>query len=75
MLQHRKNLQEIKPNGYHICKGVKIGANVSVLPGVFIGENSIVGVGSVVTRDIPEYSIVHGSPARVRGIVEEEEII
>lgn len=42
-----------------------IGANVTILPGVRIGKCSIIGAGSVVNYDIPEYSIAVGSPAKV----------
>lgn len=42
-----------------------IGANAILLPGVTIGRCSVVGAGSVVTKDIPPYSVVVGSPARV----------
>lgn len=42
-----------------------IGEKTIILPGVHIGKNSIVGAGSVVTRDIPEYSIAVGNPAKV----------
>jgi acetyltransferase-like isoleucine patch superfamily enzyme len=45
--------------------GADIGMNASILPGVQIGAQSIVGAGAVVTRDVPEYSIVAGVPARV----------
>lgn len=44
---------------------VWIGANTSVLRGVTIGEGAIVGAGSVVTHDIPSYTIAVGNPARV----------
>jgi len=44
---------------------VWIGANVTILPGVSIGEGAIVGAGSVVTKDIPDFSIAAGNPARV----------
>lgn len=44
--------------------GCSIGANVTVLPGVEIGNNSIVGAGSVVTHDVPPNSRVFGNPAR-----------
>ncbi|TAL59837.1 MAG: N-acetyltransferase [Bacteroidetes bacterium] len=43
----------------------KIGANSTILPGVRIGRNSFVGAGSVVTKDVPENSVVVGNPARV----------
>lgn len=45
--------------------GADIGMNASILPGVHIGAHSIVGAGAVVTRDVPEYAIVAGVPARV----------
>ena len=48
-----------------ICKNARIGAYSLVLPGVTIGEGSIIGASSVVTEDIPPYSIAAGSPAKV----------
>jgi len=48
-----------------IGKGVWIGANSLILPGVTIGDDCVIGAGSVVTRDIPSGSIAVGSPARV----------
>jgi acetyltransferase-like isoleucine patch superfamily enzyme len=45
--------------------GADIGMNASILPGVRIGANSIVGAGAVVTHDVPDYAIVAGVPARV----------
>lgn len=44
---------------------VWIGGNTTILPGVYIGEGAVIGAGSVVTRDIPPYSIAVGNPARV----------
>ncbi|MBI5894876.1 MAG: N-acetyltransferase [Desulfobacterales bacterium] len=49
-----------------ICKGAKVGGGSVILPGVVIGENAIVGSGSVVTRDVPAGSTVVGNPARAR---------
>lgn len=48
-----------------VRKGAKIGANATLLPGVVIGENAIVGAGSVVVRDVPAGAVVVGNPARV----------
>ncbi|BBG66801.1 chloramphenicol acetyltransferase [Hydrogenimonas sp.] len=48
-----------------IEKNVWIGDSVMIVPGVTIGEGSIVAMGSVVTKDIPKYSIVGGNPATV----------
>ena len=49
----------------HIKKNAWLGANVTVLAGVTIGENSIVAANSVVTKDVPDNVIVAGSPAKV----------
>lgn len=49
-----------------IGNDVWIGGRVTILPGVTIGNHSIIGAGSVVTRDVPEWAIVAGNPARVK---------
>ncbi|EPH6501783.1 sugar O-acetyltransferase [Vibrio vulnificus] len=49
----------------HIKDNVWIGANSVVLPGVTIGENSVIGAGSVVTKDIPANVVAVGNPCRV----------
>ena len=49
----------------HIKKGAWIGACASILPGVTVGENAIVGAGAIVTKDVPDCAVVVGSPARV----------
>lgn len=49
----------------HIGKNVWLGAGVTVLPGVTIGDNSVIGAGSVVTRDIPANVVAVGVPCRV----------
>jgi acetyltransferase-like isoleucine patch superfamily enzyme len=48
-----------------IGSNVWIGANVTVLPGVTIGDNAVVAAASVLTKDVPDNAIVVGSPARV----------
>ena len=56
-----------------IGDNVWLGGNVIVCPGVTIGSNSVIGAGSVVTRDIPEWSLAAGNPCRViRKITEED---
>lgn len=50
-----------------ICSGASIGANATILPGITIGRNAMVGAGSVVTRSVPPNAIVVGNPARITG--------
>jgi acetyltransferase-like isoleucine patch superfamily enzyme len=51
--------------GPRIKRGAKIGANATILPGVIIGENALVGAGAVVVKDVPAGVVVVGNPARV----------
>lgn len=51
--------------GVTVKRLARIGANSTILPGVTIGENSLVGAGSVVTKDVPDNVVVAGSPARI----------
>lgn len=52
-----------------VCQGASIGANATILPGLTIGQNAMVGAGAVVTRSVPPNAIVAGNPARIRGYV------
>ena len=54
-----------------IKKGVQIGISSCVLPRVVIGEYSVIGAGSVVTKDIPAGVVAYGNPARVVGKIED----
>lgn len=70
-----KKRRGIKVEPIYIKKNAWLGANVTVLPGVTIGKNSIVAADSTVTKDVPDNVIVVGSPAKVvREIEEDEEI-
>ena len=51
--------------GPRIKRGAKIGANATILPGVVIGENALVGAGAVVVKDVPDGAVVAGNPARI----------
>jgi acetyltransferase-like isoleucine patch superfamily enzyme len=52
-----------------IKRGAQIGANVTLLPGVTIGENALIGSGSVISRDIPAGMCAYGNPGRPKGYV------
>lgn len=59
----RKHLGIAKP--VNIGNDVWIGGNVTILPGVTIGNNVIVAAGAVVTKDVPDNTLVGGVPARM----------
>jgi UDP-2-acetamido-3-amino-2,3-dideoxy-glucuronate N-acetyltransferase len=50
-----------------VRRGASLGANSTVVCGVTIGQYAFVGAGSVVARDVPDYALMYGNPARVRG--------
>ncbi len=50
-----------------VKQGATIGANATVVCGTTLGKFSFVGAGSVVTRDVPDYALVFGNPARIQG--------
>ncbi len=52
-----------------VKQGASIGANATIVCGHDIGKYAFVGAGAVVTRDVPDYAMVYGSPARIRGYV------
>jgi acetyltransferase-like isoleucine patch superfamily enzyme len=51
--------------GPHVMPGAMIGANSTLLPGITIGRNALIGAGSVVVRDVPAGKVVVGNPARI----------
>jgi tetrahydrodipicolinate N-succinyltransferase len=52
-----------------VKKGSSIGANSTIICGVKIGKYSMVGAGSVVTKDVPDFGLVFGNPSKLRGFV------
>lgn len=68
----RKKIRLIKEPP-HIKFGARIAVNVTVLPKVIIGREALIGAGSVVTKDIPDFAIAFGVPAKVRGEVPTDE--
>jgi acetyltransferase-like isoleucine patch superfamily enzyme len=71
---HRSSLIFTR-NAPRLLRAARIGGGSIVCPGVTIGENALIGAGSVVTRDIPDRSIAMGNPARVVGKVPADQII
>jgi acetyltransferase-like isoleucine patch superfamily enzyme len=61
----KKDWTHVQIRPVKICDRVWIGFNSIVLSGVTIGENAVVGCGSVVTKDVAPFSVVGGNPARV----------
>lgn len=58
-----------------IKKGASVGANSTIVAGHVIGEYSFIGAGSVITKDIPPYSVWFGNPAKQRGFVTKSGIL
>jgi acetyltransferase-like isoleucine patch superfamily enzyme len=56
--------------GTVICDSVWIGSNVTILDGVTIGKYSVVAANSVITKDVPAYSLVGGVPAKIIRVLE-----
>lgn len=61
---------DVIPAPVVIGKGAWIGSNATILPGVTIGDGAVVAAASVVTKDVPAGTVVVGSPARVRRMVD-----
>jgi len=72
MLHGRRHLKKFVPKAPRIKFGTAIAVNVTVLPGVVIGRECIIGAHSIVTKDIPDFSIAYGVPAKVVKTVDEK---
>ena len=59
------DLQILTCKPVRVCRDAWIGANAVILPGVRVGEHAIVGAGAVVTKDVPDYAVAVGNPAKV----------
>jgi maltose O-acetyltransferase len=69
-----RRVAEIEAEPVTICNGVWVGARVTVLPGVTIGEGAVVAAGAVVTKDVAPNTVVGGVPARVLRCITDEEV-
>jgi len=72
MLHGRRHVEKFVPKGPHIKFGSGIAVNVTLLPGVVIGRECIIGAASLVTRDVPDFSVAYGVPARAAKSVEDK---
>lgn len=54
----------------HLKQNCSIGANATLLPGITVGRHAMIGAGSVVTKDVPDYAVVVGNPAKVIRYIE-----
>ncbi|MEZ6964121.1 MULTISPECIES: acyltransferase [Aeromonas] len=64
---------KVYPDEYmrtYIKEGASLGANATILPGITIGKNSMVGAGAVVTKDVPDNVLVIGNPAKIVKILD-----
>ena len=68
-----ENRGDLHPKPVHIGKAVWIGSNSTILPGVTIGDGAIVAAGAVVSKDVPENTVVGGVPAKIIKKIEVEE--
>lgn len=64
---HIRRMDEARPT--LIRKGASLGANCTIVCGITVGRYALVGAGAVVTRDVPDYALIYGNPARQRGWV------
>jgi len=63
-------MEELRPT--LVKKGVTIGANATIMCGVTIGRYAFIGAGSVVLKDVPDYALMVGNPAKQKGCVQED---
>lgn len=58
-----------------VKQGASIGANVTILAGITIGENALIGAGSVITKDVPANTVWFGNPAVLKGVIDCNNVI
>ncbi len=74
-MSYRRPALTFKRCAPRILRAARVGGGSVLLAGVTIGENALVGAGSVVTRDVPDRAIVVGNPAQIIGRVPDDQIV
>jgi UDP-2-acetamido-3-amino-2,3-dideoxy-glucuronate N-acetyltransferase len=74
-ISYRRPVLKFTRQAPRLLRAARIGGGSVLCPGVTIGENALVGAGSVVTRDVPDRVIVAGNPAVVIGIVSDDQVV
>lgn len=74
-IAYRRPSLQFTRNAVRILRAARIGGGAVLCAGVTVGENALVGAGSVVIRDVPDRSIVMGNPAQVVGSVPDDQVI
>jgi len=72
MLHGRRYIKKFVPQAPRIKFGTRIAVNVTLLPGVVIGRECVIGAHSIVTKDLPDFSVAYGVPARVAKTVDKK---
>ena len=72
ILHGRRHIEKFVPKAPRIKFGSRIAVNVTLLPGVVIGRECLVGASALVTKDLPDFSVAIGAPAKVVTTVEEK---
>ena len=70
-IRPRSKNKEYSLSPVTVARGASLGANSTILAGVSVGRYALIGIGSVVTRDVPNHALFYGNPARQRGWVDE----
>jgi len=75
VMSYKRPEIEIEYNGITILDGARIGSGCIIFPGITIGKEALIGAGSLVTKDIPDYAIAYGSPARIIGRISDDALL
>lgn len=68
-IRPRSKLYPPKFTKTYVKMGASIGANATILCGITVGKWAFIGAGSIITKDVPDYALVYGTPAQVRGYI------